>query len=462
MSEFGYFDEKSPLRNRTPGKSGPHNGSVSAILPASSKASNALGFPFEQSDPGFPAPRILLTSKTRDLGKDFEDAYSKKILNSIDLEQNITHDKDMDSVRKGSNYSSELAQEIGSYNCSLLEAIHWDAVYEGRATNREECMVSAEASAGKTAKGNIIEERDAAATTYASIDPQQHTKQSKFGKETRRVCDQFLTGVQSRLKEGASWSFAVRIVESKYISNALRIIQRHGVHRHEYLNAPDRARDLTEKNSKGTLVVDGLHLLPAVVQNVDRVETVKPPFHHINFLGNPTYARSSTPPEVSLWFVATSRRKRRFPSRSRQGVITSQAAKMIDPYLYFGSNNVFQLSGSALRNAVAGYVRKAYSNNGTWLEDRYTDWRDTPINEQMSDQEHLVFNVLSYPSPLQEPHFMRPSDRDVIFNDRLHLLLPTPKKYYGRQSLDFSVRNSSNLKSVQYAAYESYEATTNV
>lgn len=57
---------------------------------------------------------------------------------------------------------------------------------------------------------------------------------------------------------------------------------------------------------------------------------------------------------------------------------------------------------------------------------------------------------------------MRPGDRDVIFNDRLYLLLSTPKKYSDRNSLCFSMRNSSNLKNLQYATYESHEATTSV
>lgn len=39
------------------------------------------------------------------------------------------HDKFMDSDSKGSNYSSEPAQEIGSHNCCLLEAINRDALY---------------------------------------------------------------------------------------------------------------------------------------------------------------------------------------------------------------------------------------------------------------------------------------------------------------------------------------------
>lgn len=96
------------------------------------------------------------------------------------------HDKDTDSVSKGSNYSNEPAQGIGSRNCCVLEAIHWDALYDGRATGWEECMASAEDSAGKIAKGAIIEERDAA-TTYVSFDPQQHTKQSELVEQTRRV-----------------------------------------------------------------------------------------------------------------------------------------------------------------------------------------------------------------------------------------------------------------------------------
>lgn len=85
---------------------------------------------------------------------------------------------------------------------------------------------------------------------------------------------------------------------------------------------------------------------------------------------------------------------------------------------------------------------------------------DTPINEHTSNQEHLVFDALSHPSPVQEPHFMRPGDRDGIFNDRLDLLLTTPKKYNDRHSLDFSMRNPSNLRIVQYASYEGHEATT--
>lgn len=162
-------------------------------------------------------------------------------------------------------------------------------------------------------------------------------------------------------------------------------------------------------NSKGKSDIDGLLLLPVVVQNVDQVERVKPLFHHINLLGNPTY-------EVSVWFVATSRRKRRFPSRSRQGVITFQAAKMIDPYLYCGPSDVFKLSGSALRNAVAGYVRKAYSNNGAWLDDRYTVWRDTPINEQTSGQVctlGLQRSFSSFPASRASFHVLRGSRRHI-------------------------------------------------
>ena len=75
--------------------------------------------------------------------------------------------------------------------------------------------MSAGASAGKSAKGTIIEERDHAATTCASLDLKQHTKQSKVREEKRRVYDQLLTKVQGRLREAAAWSFSARIVESK-------------------------------------------------------------------------------------------------------------------------------------------------------------------------------------------------------------------------------------------------------
>lgn len=76
-------------------------------------------------------------------------------------------------------------------------------------------------------------------------------------------------------------------MELKYIRNALEILQRYGVHRYEFMHVSDRARDLTGKNSKGTSDIDGLLLVPAVVQNVDQVEKANPPYHHINFLGIP-------------------------------------------------------------------------------------------------------------------------------------------------------------------------------
>lgn len=94
---------------------------------------------------------MRLTSKSTDHGKNFENADSEEILNSIQFEQSIVHDKDTDRVSKGSNYSNEPAQEICSHNCCLLEAIHWDALYGWRATGWEECMVSAEDSTGKIA-----------------------------------------------------------------------------------------------------------------------------------------------------------------------------------------------------------------------------------------------------------------------------------------------------------------------
>lgn len=141
------LNQISPSQIRTPGKSGPLHGSVSTGLTTSPEASNTLGYPFGQSDLGFPVMRILVTSKTTDHGKIFEDADSEKILNSFEFEQNLMHDKDTDSGSKGSNYSNKPARDIGTRNCCLLEAVHWDALCEGRATGREECMVSAEDSA---------------------------------------------------------------------------------------------------------------------------------------------------------------------------------------------------------------------------------------------------------------------------------------------------------------------------
>ncbi|MCJ1262812.1 hypothetical protein MMC22_002682, partial [Lobaria immixta] len=88
-------------------------------------------------------------------------------------------------------------------------------------------------------------------------------------------------------------------------------------------------------------------------------------FHHLNFLGHPVYHKSSTPAEVSFWLAVTSHKKQVFHGFSRQGVINSQATKLMDPFVYLGPelgpDDIFELSGTDLTNVVAGHVKKAYA-----------------------------------------------------------------------------------------------------
>ncbi|MCJ1486612.1 hypothetical protein MMC06_006790 [Schaereria dolodes] len=97
------------------------------------------------------------------------------------------------------------------------------------------------------------------------------------------------------------------------------------------------------------------------------------PFHHLNFSNDKVYHKSATPPEVSMWAAFTSRLPPKLccqgPTRER--VLASQAGKLVDPFNYSGPENLLELQGTKLRDAVTGYVQVVYETDGEWENDRY-------------------------------------------------------------------------------------------
>lgn len=185
--------------------------------------------------------------------------------------------------------------------------------------------------------------------------------------------------------------------------------------------------------------------------------SAEPEFHHLNFMGNPVYHKSSTPAEVSLWLVCTAHEKPGFHPFSRQGVITSQAMKLIDPFMYSGSEDLLQTPGGKLRDVVTGLVHKAYNGQGTWRSDRY-DWDEAqPINFEF--EYGTVYKCTDdsddYGS-LQKPHWMSRDDcEDTILNDGKGCFPPKPF----RSNPDETFKPTpSKLCVVESADYGSLEA----
>lgn len=185
---------------------------------------------------------------------------------------------------------------------------------------------------------------------------------------------------------------------------------------------------------------------PSVPVDRDRIE---PLFHHLNFLGHPVYHKSSTPAEVSLWLAFTSHKKRIFHPFSRQGVTASQATKYIDPFVYLGPEAFLKRSGSELRNAVTGYVEKAYDSLGTWPYDSLFDEDDNvPRTAELSRS--YVYRDWASTGELQAPHWMSRDDcGDTILNDDGKGSYTSKPGYFKR--------TPSKLCDVEFADYESAE-----
>lgn len=108
-----------------------------------------------------------------------------------------------------------------------------------------------------------------------------------------------------------------------------------------------------------------------------------PDFHHLNFLYENVKNKSATPPEVSLWAALTHTRllneKQGLPwACSTKAILIAQAWQYVDPYSYSGPVELLMLQGTALRDAVTGYVDKVYDTFGTWGYDYYDEDENVP------------------------------------------------------------------------------------
>ncbi|MCJ1378490.1 hypothetical protein MMC17_001589 [Xylographa soralifera] len=165
-----------------------------------------------------------------------------------------------------------------------------------------------------------------------------------------------------------------------------------------------------------------------------RFEDWQPYFHHLNFHNQPVYHKSATPPEVSFWLIVTeSNPKPRYSQFCRELVIASQAGKLIDPVHYQGPEELLELEGNALRDAVTGYVDIAYQPLGTWGRDYYSPDEVVPvctttINSWFDGQ---------YNRGPPKGYTVNSCDGDVLVNDdgRIHSTQQTLTKVVGKSKL---------------------------
>jgi len=171
--------------------------------------------------------------------------------------------------------------------------------------------------------------------------------------------------------------------------------------------------------------------------------------HHYNFNAKPVYCKSSTPPAVSYWVTSSPALKEwnDYTGSLHQIVVSSQAAKYVDPYLYHGPQIDGVLEGTTLREHVTGHVEKVYSSHGTWSEDKLDVDDDRPVDG--GETPRCMHSCCVGLNTLPRPYEISAADGDVVLNDdgRRHPpALSTDRQVVGRPSRLSFTENASDLE----------------
>ena len=146
--------------------------------------------------------------------------------------------------------------------------------------------------------------------------------------------------------------------------------------------------------------------------------------HHYSFSGREVYLKSNTPLAVSFWATQSANLENRFPKQKTltlRHVLAAEAARYVDPYLWYGPPNMPKICGTALQESATGFLEKSYYPEGTWMNDRFDMDEDVP-RPQLENSPHYdagVADVIELPVP----YSLNESDGDFAFKDggRLHV-----------------------------------------
>lgn len=378
--------------------------------------------PLEWLDLGVPEKQTLLAMEERECSdsSDMKICPEDKSVTRQDCESGLTECLPQESV--SSDTAGEVterlvegkATEVIVHTPDEMETLDPDVVSGGSPMDLkdrdEEFRTTAADSGPQTA--NIT-------TSKTSI------LRSWIPEDLSDQVDEFYNNLPSEFHEDSqktfARSFSVANVEWSFMSAASRQFRELGAYVPKRLEAANYqlSSDGSWKNCPPSD--------PNSSTSVPVVSEIEPPFHHLNFLGHPVHHKSATPAEVSLWLALTSHEKPLFDDFSRQGVITSQATKFIDPFVYLGQGDVLEQSDTQLRNAVVGLVEKAYDNQGTWLYDGYDEDEEVPRNADWDEGD--VWRYEHSTGELQAPHWMSRYDcDDTIINDGKGSYVPKPTR----------------------------------
>ncbi|PTU25391.1 hypothetical protein P175DRAFT_0554630 [Aspergillus ochraceoroseus IBT 24754] len=124
---------------------------------------------------------------------------------------------------------------------------------------------------------------------------------------------------------------------------------------------PQRTHQLAEPTQE-------FHSRQQIVDGVDGEKV-----HHFNWFGKPVYRNSSTPPEVSLWFILAKPKAPQGRDKLRVKSVLKRARVWVDPVLVSlerGARDLHRGSAYDLIRFAEKRTFKFYTPHGTWQLDR--------------------------------------------------------------------------------------------
>ncbi|MCJ1396657.1 hypothetical protein MMC18_009549 [Xylographa bjoerkii] len=182
--------------------------------------------------------------------------------------------------------------------------------------------------------------------------------------------------------------------------------------------------------------------LRAVAPPISNKNQVRP-VHHMNFLCEPVYQKSDTPPATSFWLISSSEvaKRNEWNGCLRRTLLSYLAAKWIDPVVFHGGDDEIpeRLIGTALQEYVTGMVEKVYVPCGLWQKEQLGPDEDHPRSSEGID---CLYYQCAQVNILPSLPFRFITDEVAVVNDdgRIHSPKPSRKR--------LPVAKRSNLSTV--------------
>lgn len=341
-------------------------------------------------------------------GKSAEDERSAQDDDAPDVEEGAEIGEKMRLEKSTRDKETTAAKDTTSTSDSnsALEHIDLDAVFGGAADDLYEDYEAEKratrANIHTPAHESIVspahaseEEAFSSNTSIVSI----NTHHSSSNHETNVESTSLEQFAPAKAEEVADWY----VTKWEKLCAATQRAKVEGRYEHKSLQAADRSVDwLWEPTNEDNRHQYDPRIFSAAAEPASNhggksnITSLEKCIRHLNYLRQPVFHKSDTPPEVSLWAVCSGFANGHHPSFSRQGVVSSQAGKLIDPFWYSGPSELLKYRGTKLRDEVTGYVAKVYHPIGTWILDQYS-W-DEIVPQIASGEEYTDFyNAVGYP-----------------------------------------------------------------